>query len=70
MKLKKIKNSNKFRGAVLRYLKTGRYSPYPEGTLSDLDFWKEEQSRSVYGYTADDGEYITGYHYFYINYSL
>ena len=70
MKLKKIKNSNKFRESVLRYLKTGRYSPYPDGTLSDYDFWREEQNRSVYGYTADDGDRITGYHYFYLNYCI
>ena len=70
MKQKKIKNSDKFRESVLRYLKTGRYSPYPEGTLSDLDFWTEEQNRSVYGYTAKDGDHITGYHYFYLNYCI
>lgn len=70
MKLKKIKNSDKFRESVLRYLRTGKYSPYPEGTLDDLDFWKEEQNRSIYGYKADDGEFITGYNYFYLNYCI
>lgn len=68
MKLKKIKNSDKFRESVIRFLNTGRYSPYPDGTIDDYDFWKEEQNRSIYGYTAGDGDFITGYNYFYINY--
>lgn len=70
MKLKRIKNSDKFRQSVIRYLKTGRYSPHPEGTLDDLDFWREEQEKSIYGFTASDGDHITGYHYFYLNYCV
>lgn len=68
MEIKKIKNSNKFREPILRFIKDGRYSPYPDGTISDLNYWLEEQSRSIYGYTAPDGDWISGYNYFYLNY--
>lgn len=33
-----------------------------------MRFWTEEQKRCVDGYTADDGDYISGYNYFYLNY--
>lgn len=67
--MKKIKNSNKFREAVLRFLATGRYCPYPDETLDSYNFWREEERRCVEGYTAPDGDYIAGFHYFYLNYS-
>ena len=31
-------------------------------------FWTTEQDRCINGYTADDGDYISGYNYFYLNY--
>lgn len=31
-------------------------------------FWDEEKRRCLDGYTAEDGDYITGYNYFYLNY--
>lgn len=68
MKIIKIKNSDKFREPILRFLETGRYSPYPDGTLSDYNYWLEERNRSIYGYTASDGDWISGYNYFYLNY--
>lgn len=33
-----------------------------------MNFWEEEKRRCIEGYTADDGDYITGYNYFYLNY--
>jgi hypothetical protein len=68
MKIIKIKNSNKFREPILRFIENGRYSPYPDGTLADLNYWIEEQNRSIHGYTAPDGDWISGYNYFYLNY--
>lgn len=41
---------------------------YPPGTTEYTQFWEEEQRRCVEGYTADDGDFITGYNYFYLNY--
>lgn len=65
---KKILNSNKFRQACIQFQSTGSYCSYPSGTSEYYQFWDEEMNRCINGYTADDGDYITGYNYFYINY--
>lgn len=65
---KKIVNSNKFRGPALQFIATGSYCVYPEGTSEYFRFWDEESKRCVDGYTADDGDFISGYNYFYLNY--
>lgn len=65
---KKIVNSDKFRKSALTFQRTGRYCAYPANTSEFMRFWDEEQRRCVDGYTADDGDYITGYNYFYLNY--
>lgn len=65
---KKIRNSDKFRQACIRFQNTGYYCSYPIGTSEYYQFWDEEQHRCMEGYTADDGDYITGYNYFYLNY--
>ena len=33
-----------------------------------MRFWTEEKERCINGYTADDGDFISGYNYFYLNY--
>lgn len=65
---KKIVNSNKFRQASIQFLNTGQYCQYPEGTTEFYKFWDEERNRCINGYTADDGDFISGYNYFYLNY--
>lgn len=65
---KQIKNSDKFRGPALQYLATGHYCQYPEGTSEFFAYWDEQMDRSKYGYTADDGDFISGYNYFYLNF--
>lgn len=65
---KKIYNTNKFREAAIAFETTGKYCQYPAGTTEYYEFWDRESERAVNGYTADDGDYITGYHYFYLNY--
>lgn len=65
---KKIHNSDKFRPAAIEFLKTGQYCPYPKGTAEYMNYWQEQTDRSIYGYTADDGDYISGYNYFYLNF--
>lgn len=65
---KKIKSSDKFRGPALQFIKTGQYCTYPEGTTEFYKFWDEERNRCINGYTADDGDFISGYNYFYLNY--
>lgn len=65
---KQIKNSDKFRGPALQYLATGHYCQYPEGTSEFYAYWDEQMDRCKYGYTADDGDFISGYNYFYLNF--
>lgn len=65
---KKIVNSDKFRGPALQFIKTGQYCQYPESTSEFYKFWDEERNRCINGYTADDGDFISGYNYFYLNY--
>ena len=65
---KKIHNSDKFRSPAINFLNTGSYCNYPKGTTEYYNFWEEEATRCLEGYTADDGDYITGYNYFYLNY--
>ena len=65
---KKIKNSNKFRQSAIKFIATGSYCQFPIGTTEYFQFWDTELDRCINGYTADDGDYITGYNYFYINY--
>ena len=65
---KKILNSNKFRKAAIRFQETGSYCNAPNGTQEYMDYWEEEMRRCIDGYTAEDGDWISGYNYFYLNY--
>lgn len=65
---KKIVNSNKFRQAAIKFIETGQYCQYPESTSEYFKYWDEERRRCIEGYTADDGDFISGYNYFYLNY--
>ena len=65
---KKIINSNKFRQAAIYYEKHKTYCPYPMRTTEYIKYWDRETERSINGYTSDDGDYISGYNYFYLNY--
>ena len=65
---KKIKSSDKFRQPAITFMNTGQYCSYPQGTSEFFQFWDEERSRCIDGYTADDGDFISGYNYFYLNY--
>ena len=33
-----------------------------------MKFWEDEMDKCINGYTADDGDFISGYNYFYLNY--
>lgn len=65
---KQIKNSDKFREPALTFQKTGKFCNYPLGTAEFTKYWDEQQKRCIEGYTAEDGDYITGYNYFYLNF--
>ncbi len=66
---KKVENSAKFRQAAIRFQKMGFYIAAPRGTTAHREYWDEERRRCIEGYTADDEDFITGYNYFYVNYS-
>ena len=66
---KKILNSDKFRQAAIFFQEHGRYTNAPRGTTDYIQYWEQETNRCLNGYVADDGDSITGYHYFYLNYS-
>ena len=66
---KRIKNSDKFRQSALFFQEHGCYTLAPRGTTDYIQFWERETDRCLHGYVAPDGDAITGYHYFYLNYS-
>lgn len=66
---KRVKNSDKFRQAAIFFEKHGCYTLAPRGTTDYIQYWDQETQRCLNGYVAEDGDEITGYHYFYLNYS-
>lgn len=65
----KLNNTDKFRQAAIFFQKHGCYTLAPRGTTDYNKYWEQETDRCLNGYTAPDGEGITGYNYFYLNYS-
>ena len=65
---KKIYNSSKFQPAARFFQEHGCYTLAPRGTTDYIQFWEQETNRCLNGYVAEDGDAITGYHYFYLNY--
>lgn len=66
---KRIYNSIKFSPAAEFFKKHKCYTLAPRGTTDYNTYWEQETDRCLNGYVAPDGDYITGYHYFYLNYS-
>lgn len=66
---KRIKNTIKFSPAAEFFKKHKCYTLAPRGTTDYNSYWDQETERCLNGYTAPDGDSITGYHYFYLNYS-
>ena len=66
---KKIYNTDKFRQAAIFFKEHGCYTLAPRGTTDYIQYWDQETKRCLNGYVAPDGDAITGYHYFYLNYS-
>ena len=65
---KRVYNSDKFRQSALFFQEHGTYTLAPRGTTDYNAYWDRETERCLNGYVADDGDAITGYHYFYLNY--
>ena len=65
---KKIVNSSKFQKAAIFFKEHNCYTLAPRGTTDYNSYWDRETERCLNGYVAPDGDAITGYHYFYLNY--
>lgn len=65
----RLHNTDKFRQAAIFFQQHGCYTLAPRGTTDYNKYWEQETDRCINGYTAPDGEGITGYNYFYLNYS-
>ena len=65
---KHVFNSDKFRQAAMFFKKNGCYTFAPPGTTDYIQYWDMETQRCIYGYVAPDGDEISGYNYFYLNY--
>lgn len=63
-----IKNTKKFCEAAEFFKVHKCYTLAPRGTTDYVKYWKRETDRCLNGYTAPDGDQITGFHYFYLNY--
>lgn len=64
----KIKQTDRFRPAANYYQKNGYYIDAPEESPEWKEFWREQRRRSIEGYEVN-GRRITGYHYFYLNFT-
>lgn len=65
----KIHNAEQFSEAANFFKNNKCYTFAPKGTTDYVQYWERETDRCLNGYTSPDGQYITGYHYFYLNYS-
>ena len=70
---KPLVDTDFFRGPALYFKKFSCYTkltPNPHPQSEYMQFWREEFRRCRDGLVREsDGEWITGYHYFYLNYS-
>lgn len=63
-----------FRPSAINFKKYGKFTnlfPNPAVGSEYRRFWEEEINRCTNGYVREsDGEWVTGYHYFYLNYCV
>ncbi len=64
-----VTNTDKFRAAAITFKKYGYYIAAPAGTSEYMHYWDRETLRCLEGFNSDDGDFISGYMYFYLNYS-
>jgi hypothetical protein len=67
-----LENMSYFTKVRDTFLETGKYCPYYPSRSPNSPyrkFWDEEIRRCLEGYDREDGEWISGYYYYYLNYS-
>jgi len=69
IEIKKTNNSDKFRQPAIFFDKHNTYTFAPPGTTEYMEYWQKEAEYCMYGFKAEDGDWIPGYFYFYLNYS-
>lgn len=62
-----LTNTQEFRREALFFEKYGHYDCGVKDTIHYVDYWTEQYDRCINGYKVGD-TYITGYHYFYLNF--
>ena len=62
-----LANTQEFRREALRFEKYGSYITAPRGSDDYKQYWDEQKRRCLEGYKVAD-TYISGYHYFYLNF--
>lgn len=60
-------NTQLFREEAVRFKKFGYYTDAPQGSVPYREYWEEQKKRCLEGYSVA-GTYITGYHYYYLNF--
>jgi len=68
VEVKYLNDRKKFTNAADTFRENGYYTAAPKGTKEYKGFWEEELKRCRNGYVAEDGDFISGYFYFYLNY--
>lgn len=70
--LPNLQDTDYFRPAAIYFKEHGCYTHLVPNKHPDSDyikFWREEERRCLEGYTRENGDWVSGYHYFYLNYS-
>jgi hypothetical protein len=68
LKIDMFVNTQEFRREALHFLKHGYYCADPMGSVGYYEYWSEQLRRCREGYSVG-GEYLTGDHYFYLNFN-
>jgi len=61
-------NTSEFQVVARHFEQHGRYTLLPKDVIGYVEFWAEEDRKCRDGITNSVGIYITGVHYFYLNY--
>lgn len=65
----RLTNTEYFRQEAIKFQEKGYYCNHPDDSPQGKAYWNEQARRSIHGYKREDGIWITGYHYFYLNFS-
>jgi len=68
VEVKKLDDKHKFTIPADTYTKNNYYTSAPKGTKEYKNYWREQLNYCINGYTAEDGDRISGYFYWYLNF--